>query len=155
MQRNRTQLSIVSVPSLDYKKMPTTQQWRGAAQASLEAAKILQDSFPASAVNRAYYSAYQIAHAAMISFKFNPPQGRVNWRHDTIRDLLRAHLINTPTFQRHRPRMRKGSFVFISILRRNRLITNWIHVLSLPRSLLFWNAHQQRMPLWNLVPYAN
>ena len=97
--------------------MPTTQQWRGAAQASLEAAKILQDSFPASAVNRAYYSAYQIAHAAMISFKLNPPQGRVNWGHDTIRDLLRAHLINTPTFQRHRPRMRQALAGLVELLR--------------------------------------
>jgi uncharacterized protein (UPF0332 family) len=97
--------------------MPTTQQWFKAASASLEAAKSLQESFPASAVSRAYYSAYQIVHAAMISFRLNPPQGRVNWGHDTTLDLFRNCLIKSPAFQQYRPQMRQALASLVALLR--------------------------------------
>ena len=104
--------------------MPTTQQWFEVASASLKAAKRLQKSFPASAVNRAYYSAYQIVHAAMISFRLTPPQGKVNWGHDTLRDLFRNRLIRAPTFQRHRPQLRQALASLVALLR-YRIIANY------------------------------
>ncbi|MBI1922715.1 hypothetical protein HYR99_00545, partial [Candidatus Poribacteria bacterium] len=69
------------------------------------------------AVNRAYYSADQIVHAALISFRLTPPQGKVNWGHDTLRDLFRNRLISASTFQRHRPQMRQTLASFVALLR--------------------------------------